>query len=456
MKARLSHRTKRTVRAQARRDERGVALVMVTGALVVLMVMLAEFQDEIGAEVAAATSARDSVQAEYYARSSLNLSRLLIATEPTIRAAIAPLFMMMKKAPPQLPVWEFSDRILGAFNGDDEAEAFTSTFGSDPSSGKNLKLPGGHFELSVVDEDSMINVNQASSNDIARIRLGKQIMGLISPAQFNPLFEQKDGQGQFTDRMQTCQAIVDWADIDEVAFVCDFGSTAQSQGVEDGYYGQLLKPYRRKNAPYDSLEELRMVRGLKDDFWATFVQPDPTKPKKRVMTVWGQGVVNVNTANPQTLHAVVCSGAPTAEMCTNPTQAGTFIMGVTMARGISMGAPLFGNSKDFVDMMTGKGQLGPILTGMGLKPVKFQSEADFAKNISTESKMFSIYSVGVKKGYKRETRVSLHAVVDFRGAASLSAATPAAGTPATSTTTTSTSAINQPNTGGQMVYFRVE
>ena len=40
MKARLSHRTKRTVRAQARRDERGVALVMVTGALVVLMVML--------------------------------------------------------------------------------------------------------------------------------------------------------------------------------------------------------------------------------------------------------------------------------------------------------------------------------------------------------------------------------------------------------------------------------
>ena len=40
-----------------------------------------------------------------------------------------------------------------------------------------------------------------------------------------------------------------------------------------------------------------------------------------------------------------------------------------------------------------------------MKPVKFQSESDFAKSISTESKVFSIYAVGVVKGYKRETRV---------------------------------------------------
>ncbi len=61
-----------------------------------------------------------------------------------------------------------------------------------------------------------------------------------------------------------------------------------------------------------------MVRGVTDDFWATFVDPDPTNPKKRQMTVWGQGAVNVNTANPLTLYALVCSGAPTAELCTDP------------------------------------------------------------------------------------------------------------------------------------------
>jgi general secretion pathway protein K len=54
-----------------------------------------------------------------------------------------------------------------------------------------------------------------------------------------------------------------------------------------------------------------------------------------------------------------------------------------------------------------------------MKPVKFSSEADFAKSVSTESKVFSVYAVGVVKGFRRETRVREHVVVDFRSAPSL-------------------------------------
>ena len=162
-----------------------------------------------------------------------------------------------------------------------------------------------------------------------------------------------------------------------------------------------------------------MVRGISDDFWSTFVDPDPTSPKKRVMTVWGQGTVNVNSANGLTLFAVTCSGAPTAELCIDPVQMQTFLLGVTMGQGITMGAPLFGSPMDFVKTMEGQGMLGPLLTAMGMKPVKFQSESDFAKSISTESKVFSIYAIGAVKGYKRETRVKIHTVVDFRTAPSL-------------------------------------
>ena len=99
-------------RAKRRAKERGIALVMVMGAIAILTVMLAEFQDETSAELAAASAERDSLQAEYMARSAVNLSRLLIATEPTMRKAIAPMFQLMKRTPPQLPVWEFSDRLL--------------------------------------------------------------------------------------------------------------------------------------------------------------------------------------------------------------------------------------------------------------------------------------------------------------------------------------------------------
>ena len=461
-------------RAKKRKKEAGIALVMVMGAIAILTVMLAEFQDETSAELAAATAERDGLQAEYMAKSAVNLSRLLIASEPTMRKAIAPMFQLMKRTPPQLPVWEFSDRLLGAFNDEESSKDFAATVGLDISQGKNLGMKGGKYELVIVDEDSKINVNLGAANDIAHIRLAQEVMSLIGPPQYSTIFEQKDGAGQFHDRVSVCQALIDWADVDELAFNCDLSqlSAAQNAGVEDAWYQLLPKPYRRKNAPYDSLDEIHMVRGVSEDFWSTFIDPDPTNPKKRVVTVWGTGAVNVNTANAQTLLGVVCAGAPTAEICTNADQAALFLTGVTMARGITMGAPMFGNTRDFVQALSGQGQLGPLLASIGMKPVVFKSQTEFQKSITTESKMFSIYAVGVKKGYRRETRVQLHAVVDFRNAPSLAAPAPtanplggAAPPPTAAATAAATSAsanadaiaaANAPSTGGTIVYYRVQ
>jgi general secretion pathway protein K len=461
------------LRRRKRDREGGIALIMVMGAIAVLTVMLAEFQDDVSAEAASATAGKDGLQAEYMARSAVNLARLLIATEPTIRMAITPIFAFLKKAPPQIPVWEFSDRILGVFNDEDANEEFRKNLHVDLSTGKNLGIKGGRFELAIVDEDSKINANLGASNDIAHIRLAKEIMALIGQPQFNPLFEQKDGAGQFTDRLSTCSAIVDWSDMDEQLFNCDTTqiTSASSSGVEDAWYQLLpVKPYRRKNAPYDSLEELHMVRGVNDDFWATFIDPDPSNPKKRAVTVWGQGAVNVNTAPAQVLYGIVCAGAPTAEICTDPNQAGLFLTGVTMAHGITMGAPLFGSPQDFVNTMTGKGQLGPLLTAMGMKPVKFQSQSEFAKSITTESKMFTISAVGVKKGYRRETRVQVTSVVDFRAAPSITATASPSGSGSAPVPSASAPSLPNgqkldpngiaaaltPSTGGQVLYYRVE
>jgi general secretion pathway protein K len=460
-------------RPRKRRQERGVALVMVLGAIAIMIVMLAEFQDDASAEFAAATAARDSVQAEYYARSAVNLSRLLVAAEPTMRGAIAPLFMLMKRTPPQLPVWQYADRVLGAFNDKEAAEDFASFGNLDLSRGKNLGLKGGRFEVVIVDEDSKINVNMGASNEIAHLRLARQLMGRMAPVQYDPLFSKRDSTGNYNDRLSICSSIIDWADSDEQLYSCDLTAAPSSNAVEDGWYQLLAKPYRRKNAPYDSLEELHRVRGVSDDFWATFVDPEPTDPTKRNMTVWGQGTVNVNTANALTLYAIVCSGAPTADICNDPNQMQLFVTGVVMAQGITMGAPLFGSPAEFIATMKGQGTLGPLLTTMGMKPVKFQSEADFAKSISTESKVFSMYAVGSVKGYKRETRVRVHAVVDYRSAPSLSDLTKAFSLPTaaggssasssssttTSSSTTAADALNsatQQSVGGQVLYFSIE
>jgi general secretion pathway protein K len=129
--------------------------------------------------------------------------------------------------------------------------------------------------------------------------------------------------------------------------------------------------------------------------------------------------VNVNTANPLTLLALICAGAPDAVLCLDPLQAQTFVSMVTMIRGFTAGAPMFGSPKDFTNTLKGAGMVGPILQSMGIPPVVFKSESEMQKMVSTESKMFSIYADGIIEGRNRETRVRIHTVVDFRQATDL-------------------------------------
>ncbi len=472
-------------RLRRMRKRRGVALILVLGALVILTVFVTQLQEQTSAALSAALAERDSVKAEYHARSAINLSRMLIATEPGIRRMIAPLFMATGKAPPQIPVWAFSDLILGPFNDAEGAQTFNKSAGVDSSTGKNLGLTGGHYELKIVDEDSKINANAVVAGDpFTRSRFGAQFLGLVAPQQYNSVFERQDQDGQFSDRATVCGAIVDYVDLDETFYNCDpFGNAPPNETGEDNYYQQIGLPYVRKNAALDSFEELHLVRGMTDEFWSTFVDPEPEDPSKRIMTVWGQDKINVNSANAQTLLAIVCAGAPESKLCTDPLQMQSFIMGVTLAKSFTQGAPLFNSPKAFTQAMSGKGLLGPMLTSLGVEPVTFRSAKDVQRAITTESKVFSIYAEGVVPGFNRETRVRIHAVVDFRNAVELgSTQTGAAGQTGTAgaglnPNSVGPNATNQPSPSstsgsaptdaeiaaalasdpaGTMVYYRIE
>ncbi|MCC6553851.1 MAG: general secretion pathway protein GspK [Polyangiaceae bacterium] len=426
-------RRRRLKRRRDRRDRRGVALVMVLGAVTVLTVFLTELQEETSAELSAALAERDALRAEYYARSGIHLSRLLIASESTIRTAIGPMLALVTqgKMPSQIPVWNFSDMILGPFNDQLSAAAFGGSTGMDLSTGKNLGLTGGgRFELKIIDEESKINVNLGAKGNVdvgSQLRLASQLTGLFGPPQYNPIFEDRDADGQFSDRASICGAIVDWADWDEALFPCDISATAgPSTGVEDNFYQTIGLDYRRKNAAFDSLEELRLVRGMSDDFWATFVDPEPGSPEKRTMTVWGkpEATVNVNTAAPQILLALVCGSAVEGTpLCTNIEQMSTFLSVLTLAKGFIPGGLLFPDKTDFYAAITQAKKpmigaaIGGMLQSMGVEPVKLKvSKKEFLKTISNETKFLSVYAEGVVPGNKRETRVRIHAVLDIQGA----------------------------------------
>ena len=431
---------KKALRARARalRQRRGVALILVLAALTVLTVMLTEIQDESSAEFSSALAARDQLVAEYAAKSAVNLSRLLIASEPTIRKSLTLIFALVG-GPRQVPVWQYADRILGAFNDSDGAQSFASLAGVDPKLGKNLGFTGAGFQLDIVDEDSKINLNVAARGDpFSQTRVAQQLIALIGSPQYSPMFEGRDADGQYTDRRALCAAIIDWVDPDQDQAVCDTtSSTAQQTGAEDSFYQLLKKPYPRKNAAFDSLQELYRVRGVSDDFWSTFIEPDPDKPEKRIVTVWGQGMVNVNTANPQTLLALVCQASNnTARMCQDGNEAQKFVMALTMLQSFMPGLPVFANANEFVSALQqgaatpatpgqptppaapagGGSPVAMIMKMMGIEPIPLISVQQTKNSITTESKVFSIYATGYVHSGKRESSVHIHAVVDFRGA----------------------------------------
>lgn len=79
-------------------------------------------------------------------------------------------------------------------------------------------------------------------------------------------------------------ALVDWLDTDD---------TSLPAGAEDAYYAAAQLPYRPKNNSVDTLSELLLIKGFSRELLFGHGQ---TPGLFDVLTVWGPGLINVNTA----------------------------------------------------------------------------------------------------------------------------------------------------------------
>ncbi len=450
-------------RGRAARGQRGVALLMVLAAISLLYVLAEQSRDEVEVYSMSAFAARDQLIAEYQARSAVNLARVVLHAEPTIRRAItpilAPIMALMGRglsAPPQIPLWEQADLLIGPFRGGDGGGALGELAGVDFGTAKNLGGLTGLDSVRIIDEDAKINVNSLVRSSVAAIFTARQFQGLVANPELNPYFEQRDPDGQFTDRLTFFASLVDYVDFDETMFdtsQLSANAAQSSSGPEDPtFYSALRPPYRRRNAPLDSVEELRMIRGLgDDDLWHRIIDPDPGNPLRRTVTVWGQGGVNVNTANAQTLLALICAFAVNAPQCQDPEQASRFITSITMVQALtlSMGIPLFNNTRNFVATLQGQPPLGTMLQALGFQPFTIPDTGALERNVAVESKVFSVYAeatVGTA-----HTRV--HAVIDMRPQPALpSTFLRASGATLSPTASGQLGVIN--SQGGTLLYWR--
>lgn len=352
--------------SKRKEKKEGMALVMAITTVAILSLMLVDMHESTGTAFAVSMNQRDSLRAEYLAKSATNLTRLFVAKEPEIRRTVDFMYraVMNNRPAPQLPIWQFANELLTPFcSGADlsEDEEITDFTGIDFSNAQGLEdIPGTCGVVSVA-ENGKINVNNPlfQEGDRARVGVAQQLFSLMggyqSPSPFDPLFSRFDSTGQLTTRLDVVSALIDWWDLDTLRTDFDSGAgEVKNLGSEDdSWYKRLDDPYTIKNAPFDSLEELRLIRGIGDDFWATFIEPIPNDPAARVVTIYAAGGVNANEAPPEVLLARLCSIVQDATLCTEPEETAKFVQLLHTVRAL-VPLPLFGRSVDFLNFIEGR------------------------------------------------------------------------------------------------------
>jgi general secretion pathway protein K len=346
------------------RSERGIALPLVLAVITVLAVLVADLGRSSSTAYQVAVNERDRVRAEYLARSGLNLTRLLISKEKLIRPLVSPLYAAVRGgAPPQINIWDFADQLLVPFSNYDSLSSASQQSGLDFSQAEGLGKTGGTFRIVATPENSKINVGKGLhfQSSLALLNVAQPLYdlmgGRLPESPYDALFSERDADGQYTTRLDIVSDIIDWWDYDETRTIFDPGTIGvTSAGSEDDIYTTFRDPYRVKNAPYDSIEELRLIRGIGDDFWANFIEPDPGDPKTRLVTIYASGALNVNQAQPLALYTRLCSHLLLTQqpqpLCVDPLEAAKFIQLLSTVRSL-VPLPLFTTPEDFLKFVEG-------------------------------------------------------------------------------------------------------
>lgn len=276
-------------RHSRRPRDRGVALLVVVTWLALMIALVGEFTYGTTVEAAQAANARDELKAHYMARSAVNLSRLLIKiqqrfVEPVMGQAQKMLQQAMGGAggasgssstaglPPSLGIslriTDYAGMLMGFFSGSkDEVAGLGSLIGLDVSQAKGLGMKSGRFDAEILAEDGKIDLNcggGVTTVDVARqFQVYRLLTGLLYSQRYDRMFSERDGSGQYSSRRDVARALIDWADFDPNLF-------APGSSAEDYRYDATEDKYVAHDNFYDSVEEIRLVRGVTDAFVEAF------------------------------------------------------------------------------------------------------------------------------------------------------------------------------------------
>jgi type II secretory pathway component PulK len=305
----MERRTRSSRDVRPRKNEMGIAVLLVVACLAIVAPLTASFNYQARVDWQSAVNVRDEVAARNIQRGAMALSLLLF--EIQTRVFNTGQFQQFMGT---MDITQVAPYLMAVFGSEDGADGLTGIgmmVGVDTSglseAFQELAIEGGSFEYRVSAESGKINVNclhtqaDPGAKENPAGRTVETLEALMSPALYDPLFEEEKSDGQFYTRHDIIKAMADYIDDDRQQF--DIILLRSGSGPESYRYGQLFDPYNPRNARLDSVDELYLVEGIDDDWMEAFGHE---------LTVYGGCKVNLNFASAEQI-ALVIRHAATAD-----------------------------------------------------------------------------------------------------------------------------------------------
>ncbi|MGH7273247.1 MAG: type II secretion system minor pseudopilin GspK, partial [Nitrospiria bacterium] len=228
-------------------NEDGLALVITLLVVVLLTVMILEFDFSTRTDLLAAANFRDGTKAHFLAQSGVAAAKAVLR-----------------------------DDIKHGLNYDGFDELWAIPFPPYP-------VGDGTVTVSIQDEGGKLNPNDLLQKGTDNTVVPKK------EEQMKRLFELLGVEPKLVD------AIIDWI---------DKGNETRPHGAEEDYYSRLDRPYHCKNDKLSVLSELHMIRGITDEVY------EKITPYLTVYSVSGEhGSININTADEVVLQTLPSIGS---------------------------------------------------------------------------------------------------------------------------------------------------
>lgn len=239
------------------RNERGVALILVILMVSIIVAVTLELNASSRLDVYEAANFRDRVKALYMAKSGFNAAGALLLKDTN--------------------------------NYDSLNEMWAKTEILSPYSAQLFEGEGSCILL--IEDES------------GKVPLHKLVEGNAFNEQYRKILERLLKLPEFGLSQEKVTALIacikDWIDADE--------ELTGRDGAESAHYRTLTPPYDAKNYPFDSVEELLLVKEITPElFFGTKERPG----LRNFLTVYGEGRININTAPKLVLRALADEMTP--------------------------------------------------------------------------------------------------------------------------------------------------